>query len=652
MLHFHEDNMEFSSQAKLAKVAQNLTLKMKLKAKVSKLFFAYLANYLLMRPALTAFAPACVALFEDIVTGSIADISQAHRTDAEFLLFVLVVCQEIFMHQFHSGKKVFSDKFLRFFRKLSFLTAKRVWRQLLEALRAQTLAKNALFYFFDPHAPNAGEFYNKTPLNREEQLLLFLMQTAFFLLRQPHTLVLTNFICVSQDCPRIPISRLISLSTFMEKSISSVYTSNRFAEPFPKPPAEPSLLFALSRATRFLSPSDAAPLLELPLLCRRWSRHFRKLCFGKLLSERQPLSCGARRKLYEALIVLDAEDFYGSLAQSLQLHAAGGKQDSGSIVKMDVERTKFFQGDREQLIKLLVNVGEYIPSVGYFQGLNCMGAFVLDYFADFAFSFDIISFCLHKHMKRYFFGDFHKLNKLVFIGESLVREFFPDIYASLEATGIGHGYYLSSLVLTVFFSVLQFCECGEFVLLALDLYVSEGWAGFFKVGSPGAHLFHFADCRPHSRAAPGHSHPLHEEDALPRPAAPRPLGTEGGLQRAADRQAETRLHRKEVLEVALRAQRLLELLLQVQKGRERAPDSAQHDAALAGTAPGAAAALAQRKPEPDHSRGRVGTGFARTGQLADHQHEGPRGTQGRPKRAAARRLRAPRGRLGRGSVFL
>jgi hypothetical protein len=474
--------MDYSSEEKLKKIAKNLTLKMSLKVKVSKFFFAYLCNYILIRPTVTPFNSTCVSFFEDIVVDSIANISQGNYTDTEFLLFLLVICQEIYMEHFFNGKKIFSQKFLKFFRKLNFMYNKHIWTELYLVLKSQSIEKNALFFFFNPNAYNSTDFYNKTVINSEESIILYLMQIAFFLLQQPHQVILNNFIFVNQETLNYPISKLMNISTFMEKNISSVYKTNRYVTSIQNKSDEPSFILILSNAYKFLSLSDKSTLFDLILLNRSWSTHFKKLLFNKILSEKSDLSKNMRKKLYQKLMILDAENFYGSIAQSMYITKENDSlQDISMIVKMDVERTKFFKGNAEQLRNLLSNIGEYIPSVGYYQGLNCLGAFVLDYFNDFVFSFDIISFCLHKHMKKYFFGDFRKLNKLVFIGETLIQEHFPDVYDSIEKTNIGHGYYLSSVILTIFFSILQFCRCDEFILYAFDLYASEGWVGFFKV---------------------------------------------------------------------------------------------------------------------------------------------------------------------------
>ena len=474
--------MEYSSQAKLSKIAKNLSLKMSLKIKVSKFFFAYLANYLLLRPALTSFSPVCVSFFEEMVMDSIANISHGTSTDSEFLLFMLIICQEIFMKQFSSGQKLFSSKFLRFIRKLNFMYNKHIWRDLLLDLKDQVTNKETFFFFYNPHAKIASEFFCKSQLASEEHVLLLLMQIAFFLLQQPHQVILNNFIFVNQETLSFPISKLMNISTFMEKSISSVYKTNKQISPLISTNSDSPVFFALSRSCDFLSLSDAQTLFNLIFLQKSTSSQFQKIALNKILSQKKVISKKIRKMLYRKLMVLDAENFYGSIAQSMYLTTEiDSLQDIGNIVRMDVERTKFFKGNKEQLQALLTNVGEYIPSVGYYQGLNCLGAFALDYFQDFVFAFDIISFCLHKHMKKYFFGDFRKLNKLVFIGETLIREFFPEVYSSVENSGIGHGYYLSSVILTIFFSILQFCKCEIFLLSALDLYTSEGWVGFYKV---------------------------------------------------------------------------------------------------------------------------------------------------------------------------
>ena len=482
ILHFNKSNMDHSSKEKLERIYKNLTLKMRLKVKVCKFFFSYLANYILLRPVVTSFSQVCVSFFEEMIMDSIANISQTNFTDSEFLLFLLIICQEIYMHHFYSGQKLFSQKFLKFFRKLNFLYNKNIWADLLQVLKEQTIDKNGLFYFFNPQADNSTGFYNKTVFNSKESLLLFLMQISFFLLQQPHQVILNNFIFVNQQTVNFPISKLMNISTFMEKSISSVYKTNRYVTSLPQKSTLPGVIFVVSSSLEFLTLEDKGVLGNMILLKRTHSNHFRKLFFNKILSEKKDIPKAFRKELYKKLMILDAENFYGSIAQSMYVtKEVESCQDSTTIIKMDVERTKFFGGDPEQLRTLLKNIGEYIPSVGYYQGLNCLGAFVLDYFEDFVFSFDIISFCLHKYMKKYFFGDFRKLNKLVFVGESLIQEYFPDVYSSVEKSGIGHGYYLSSVILTVYFSILQFCKCRDFILAALDLYTSEGWVGFYKV---------------------------------------------------------------------------------------------------------------------------------------------------------------------------
>ena len=477
--------MAYSSANKLKKITQNLCLKMNLKIKVSKFFFSYLANYLLLRPTTINFAVECVSEFENIVFKYIANITRGNYPDPEFLLFLLVITHEIYMQQFCKSQQLFSVKFLKFLRNLDFFYDKYTWADLLRVLKSQSVDQGAFFFFFDPHYERVNNFYNKRLIESVEDTFMFLMQVGFFLLQQSHQIVLNNFIFVNSETSNYPVSKLITISTFMEKSIDSVYATNQVVNNnFQFQTIHPlsNIKFALSVASQYLPLSDKDCLLELSLLCKSLTRHFLKLFCRRILSESITLLNSNRKILYQKLMVLEVISFYDSVAHSNnQKYFRESSQDISLIIKMDVERTKFFEGDPEELKQLLLNLSDFVPTVGYYQGLNCIGAFLLEYFSDFAFGFDVISFILHKQLKQYFFGDFSDLNKLVFIGDSLMAEMFPEVYYQIEKSAIGHGFYLSSVILTVYFSSLQFCACHQFLLQALDIFMAEGWTGFFKV---------------------------------------------------------------------------------------------------------------------------------------------------------------------------
>lgn len=49
------------------------------------------------------------------------------------------------------------------------------------------------------------------------------------------------------------------------------------------------------------------------------------------------------------------------------------------VLKMDVKRTNFVRHNKEELIEILFKAASKYPRVSYYQGMNCIGGFLLNY---------------------------------------------------------------------------------------------------------------------------------------------------------------------------------------------------------------------------------------------------------------------------------
>ena len=65
--------------------------------------------------------------------------------------------------------------------------------------------------------------FAKVVISSSRDCLLCLMHISFYLLQQPHDTILSNFIFVNQEESKLPISEIMHLSSFMEKTIADVY---------------------------------------------------------------------------------------------------------------------------------------------------------------------------------------------------------------------------------------------------------------------------------------------------------------------------------------------------------------------------------------------------------------------------------------------
>jgi hypothetical protein len=314
------------------------------------------------------------------------------------------------------------------------------------------------------------------------------MHVSFYLLQQPHDIILSNFIFVNQEESKLPISEIMHLSGFMEKSIADVYKTQGPVRRTVKIKLETrkseKMKLVFEKCFRFLSLKDINTLVNLLVISKKYSRFLKKCLYKKVLMEKAEIKKSTRIKIYKKLIILNAESFYDSIRMSLNQKPQLNLEDNTSYmntIKKDVFRTKFFKGNSSELEKLLNELANFIPSMGYFQGLNCIAAFMLDYTEDYLVSYDILSFLMHKQMSKYFMGDFQFLNKLIYIGEKLIQKHHPIVHDMLNQSDIGHEFYMSGILVTIYFNTLQFSKNYFFIVSSLDLFFSEGWIGFYKV---------------------------------------------------------------------------------------------------------------------------------------------------------------------------
>ena len=151
------------------------------------------------------------------------------------------------------------------------------------------------------------------------------------------------------------------------------------------------------------------------------------------------------------------------------------------LIKLDCRRTGFcnhFQGDLE---KLLHEVARKFPKTGYYQGMNCIGGFLLKYTSDYQFALKVFNFLMEKRLETYFSDNFKNLKQLLFVSEKIFELYTPKFHAHFKGKNIGTEYFMSPIVLTLFTGSLQFIENFQLVATIIDIVIAEGWIGFFKV---------------------------------------------------------------------------------------------------------------------------------------------------------------------------
>jgi hypothetical protein len=158
-----------------------------------------------------------------------------------------------------------------------------------------------------------------------------------------------------------------------------------------------------------------------------------------------------------------------------------GELKSEGLILKDVKRTNFCMSQRVDLIKLLKRVSLNFPKTGYYQGMNCIGGFLLKYSGNYKTSLRIFNYLMEKRLSKYFTESFKHAKQLFYVCERLFELYLPAFYQHIKTIGLLAQDYLLKNHLTLFTACLQYIENFTLTANIIDLVIAEGWGGFFKV---------------------------------------------------------------------------------------------------------------------------------------------------------------------------
>lgn len=151
------------------------------------------------------------------------------------------------------------------------------------------------------------------------------------------------------------------------------------------------------------------------------------------------------------------------------------------MIPLDCKRTGFCNTYEKELEQLLKRMAVSFPETGYYQGMNCIGGFLLKYTDDFETSKTVFSFLMEKRLSQYFSHDFQNLKQLFFVSKKIFELYCPRFHAHFTNKNIGTEYFMSPILLTLFSGSLQFIENYSLVADVFDVIFANGWPGFFQV---------------------------------------------------------------------------------------------------------------------------------------------------------------------------
>ena len=152
------------------------------------------------------------------------------------------------------------------------------------------------------------------------------------------------------------------------------------------------------------------------------------------------------------------------------------------VIDLDVVRTSF-ENDKElnqkKLSNLLKSVVQATPELIYNQGMNYVGAFLLNITKDEEESFYLfLGLLTSTKYGDLFKNDLAKLKRFFYVFERMISIFIPELYNFLLSNNIKVNYFISSWFITLFTNAYQYIKVKEnpkIILKIFDFFFLNNW---------------------------------------------------------------------------------------------------------------------------------------------------------------------------------
>jgi hypothetical protein len=400
-------------------------------------------------------------------------LSMVTEMDAKVVFGLLFGLYGMFVGQIKSKAAGFSPKFFKALSMTVLFHEVPFWEKAVAFLVEVLKKKERIFY---PYF--LGSVDKPRRLKEPIGIVELVLNLCVVFLRMPLEKTLDILVAVNEKKEFVSIDFIQKASFDFEAKWIDVqktrYTSvservmTMAKVPFP-------LLVVLKLTLPFLG--FGKPLLSVLFLNRKTATRLKSAIFKQLLFL-DSLNDERRIRIWLELAAIHSPDCDDPLTAS---KIRQGDPKLVSIIKMDVKRTNFAKFYAPQLEEMLVDLALRFPEVNYYQGMNCIGGYLLNYLDDPAKARRVFCLLITTRLTQYFGNNFEQLKKLIYVGERILRQFLPRLCEHLEKLGIGNVLYISPFILTIFTSFLQFYQNYALINRITDLFVALGWLGFFKV---------------------------------------------------------------------------------------------------------------------------------------------------------------------------
>ena len=531
VLLLNKENAETVESQALGKITQFIKQAANKRTQM-RYFFLYLTLYLTQKEEPVIFKPFTVELIESAIEEYLPMVFTGAAIDYETLLYILYICYEVSNNCFISGQKGFSSLFLAFLKNLNCWYKIDCWQVFVENLSKFLENPYLSFYYLDRQTwLSAGK---RTSAAYIRDIYQYLMLIGCHFLALPFNLFMDIINAINASREDIGLNYIVDLTKTVESYLignDNAIESQR-VHFLVKHTRLEKLCLALKCALPWLERGDNSYLSLMTAsssvylkLRRKLAKHHLRfdlsrecrisvwavICNPDRSTAKQPAFnngvangsshnsqqhtkfTSSRHLLNRELTAKgtthrdgsvtpkDNDDGLDYMLSEDDLDSSYADENFALLINLDVKRTNFVKEHKKSLKKLLVTLARRYPTLMYYQGMNCIGGFLLKYTWNYSLSLAVFSYMIETQLAESFQKSFIELSKLIFVSEKLLEKYNPVLFGKLQKFTNSADFYLSPLILTIFSSAMQTIDASDFVAVVFDYFLKEKWLGLFKV---------------------------------------------------------------------------------------------------------------------------------------------------------------------------
>lgn len=478
-----QENSKHVTATKMEKIRHSMTGFSNKRINV-RFLILYLFLYLCQKEYDFECNSSVIDMVDDLIIDYVPNIFQADKTDYETFFFITYVFYELHIRPAFSQSEANSRHAEKFLRNLGVWYRSRLWKEFVALTK--TIAANPIITLMFTSPKENSHTKAKDSMMYIQNVYEYLIDVGFYLLRLPFVALFDMINSVNDENKDINSNALCEMSKELESHINNSYSTRRVSLKDIQVSIDRDNLVrqVFKQVLSFLNPNTDR-LSELFFANKHFYKTFRKSVLKRILQS--PVK-NKERQIHIWKLIADCDDkfltIFKRINDSFETGGEFKRDDSCPVaaqIRLDVIRTNFVSTDmRPVLESILINTATEFPILSYYQGMNYIAGFMLNYIQSEETTRKVFNYLICKKMDVYFRNNFAQLKKILFISELLIKRYNPLFDETLSRGQITTDYYLSSFILTLWTNALPQIENYEVIARVFDIMLSVGWLGIFK----------------------------------------------------------------------------------------------------------------------------------------------------------------------------